>query len=164
MPTRTILLAACGLLLLATLPGATANAAPAASAFDGDVTFGGAGTLTLEIDGLSPGTQHDQLTVAGTAALDGALALVPGGSFMPLAGDSFALLTWGSRTGEFTTVSGVQQPADLDLALRYDGAAAIVAVVLRGDVNGDGFLDAADTAIVNANQGLSTTDYTAWRG
>lgn len=160
MQLEALVITVAALVALATLPGSAA-AAPAASAFDGDVTFGSAGTLTLEIEGLTPGTQYDQVTVANTATLGGTLALVPGGGFVPLAGDSFTLLTWGSRSGEFGSVSGVQQPGSLDLALRYDAGAAVVAVVVRGDVNGDGSLNAADTAIVSANQGLFTTDYTA---
>ena len=137
-------------------PGA-AWAAPAEIDFDGDVAFGPASTLTLELFGLTPGSGHDRLNVAGSVDVDGSLSLVPGGGFVPAPGDSVTLMTWASRSGEFGSVDGVQQPGGVDLALRYGVGAAVVLVVLRGDVNGDGFLTAADTAIATANQGLATT-------
>jgi len=157
---RTLLTSTSTLVLLLTLSG-SAGAAPAISDFEGDVAFGSGGTLTLELFGTLPGTDHDQVNVAATADLDGALSLLPSGGFVPAVGDSFTLLTWGSRVGEFASVVGVQQAGNVDLALRYDAGAAVVATVQRGDVDGDGFLTTADTAIVNANQGLATTAYTA---
>lgn len=134
---------------------------PAAIAFGGDVAFGAGNVLALEIGGTAPGTQHDQVNVAGTLATGGALALLPAGAFAPAQGDTFAVLTYGSRNGEFAIVSGVQQPGGLDLALRYDASAAVVRAVKRGDVNADGLVTAADQAIIAANLGLTTTAYGA---
>jgi hypothetical protein len=134
---------------------------PAAIDFGGDLAFGAANLLEIELGGTAPGTQHDQLNVAGALATGGALALVPAGAFAPSPGDSFTLLTYGSRSGEFALVSGVQQPGGLDLALRYDAGAAVVRAVTRGDVNGDGSVTAADQAIITANLGLATTAYGA---
>jgi hypothetical protein len=132
---------------------------PAAIDFGGDLVFGAANLLEIEIGGTAPGTQHDRLNVAGALATGGTLALLPVGAFAPALGQSFALLTYGSRSGEFAFVSGVQQPGGLDLALRYDAGAAVVRAVKRGDVNGDGFLTPADAAIVAANLALATTAY-----
>ncbi len=132
---------------------------PAALAFGGDIAFGAGSDLTMEMLGVTPGSEHDQLNIAGTAYLDGGLVLAPGPS--PSPGDSFTLLTWGASSGEFASVTGVQQAGGIDLALRYDAGAAVVAAVLRGDVNGDGLVTSADTAIVTGNLGLATTAYTA---
>jgi len=132
---------------------------PASIDFGGDLAFGAANVLEIELGGTAPGTQHDQLNVAGALATGGTLALAPAGAFVPALGQTFALLTYGSRSGEFAFVSGVQQPGGLDLALRYDAGAAVARAVKRGDVNGDGFVTAADLAIVAANLGLATTAY-----
>ncbi|MGH0029941.1 MAG: dockerin type I domain-containing protein [Myxococcota bacterium] len=132
-------------------------------AFGGDVAFGPGSTLTLEIGGTTPGTEHDRLDVTGDAALDGAVDLVPIGGFAPALGSSLTLVTWATRSGEFTSVGGVQQPGGLDLALGYAAAAMVVTARRRGDVDGDGALTPADTAIVQAaaTAGLATTDYGA---
>ncbi len=132
---------------------------PAAIDFGGDLAFGAANVLEIELGGTAPGTQHDRLNVAGSLATGGALVLTPVGGFAPALGQSFALLTYGSRSGEFSFVSGVHQPGGLDLALRYDAGAAVLAAVKRGVVNGAGFLTPADAAIVAANLALATTAY-----
>ena len=62
-----------------------------------------AGTLAVEINGLTAGTQYDQLVVNGTVALAGALAVTSG--FTPSAGDGFAILVNDASdaiTGDFT--------------------------------------------------------------
>jgi len=131
--------------------------------FDGDVAFGPAGTLTLEIGGTAAGTEFDRLDVAGNVALDGSLELVPSGGFAPSNGTNFTLVTYGTRSGEFRAVGGVQQPDGLDLALEYAPGAIVVAARPRGDVDGDGLVTAADTMIVEAAAaaGLVTTRYSA---
>lgn len=139
----------------------SAAAAPAAVAFDGDVAFGASGVLQLEVGGEAPGSEHDQVNVAGHASLDGVLALVPSAGFGATPGVQATLLTWGSRSGEFASVSGVQQPGGIDLAASYGAGALSVTARLRGDVDGDGALTPADLAIVDGNVGLSTTDYGA---
>ena len=85
------------LLVVALAQPATSHADGSAQiAFGGNVAFGPAGTLTLEIGGAAPGTEHDRLDVAGDAALDGAVDLVPIGGFAPAPGASFTLVTWAT--------------------------------------------------------------------
>ena len=131
--------------------------------FGGDLSFGPTGTLSLELGGLIPGSEHDRLDVTGDLALAGGVDLAPIGGFVPPLGASFTLLTHGSRSGEFSSVAGVRQPGELDLALGYAPGSVVVTTVLRGDVNGDGALTEADTAIVQTNSasGLVTTAYSA---
>lgn len=140
-----------------------AAAAPAAVAFDGDVAFGASGVLELEVGGEAPGSEHDQVNVAGQVSLDGALALLPLGAFGTAPGAQATLLTWGARSGEFASVSGVQQAGGIDLAVTYGAGALDVSTRVRGDVDGDGELTAGDTALVEAaaTAGLVTTDYGA---
>src|SRR5262249_47042270 len=59
------------------------------------------GILTVEIGGHTPGVDYDVLAVTGTAALDGALNVGLLNGFVPSGGDTFQVLTCGSRSGVF---------------------------------------------------------------
>jgi hypothetical protein len=65
------------------------------------------GALSIELGGTTAGTQYDQLRVGGSATLNGALnvSLVPG--FLPADGNSFQVLTFGSRSGDFAMKNGL---------------------------------------------------------
>lgn len=149
--------------LVVALIAASAAADPAQVGFGGDLAFGPASVLTLELGGLAPGAGHDRLDAAGDAALSGHLDLLPIGGFVPSLGSSFTLLTFASRSGEFASVAGVPLPGGLDLAVAYGAGDVGLTVRLRGDVDGDGVLTAGDTAIVEAaaTAGLATTAYGA---
>jgi hypothetical protein len=54
--------------------------------------------------------QYDVLNVSGTASLGGALDLAMLDGYVPNVGDTFTILTYGSRSGEFDSVIG-QDPA-----------------------------------------------------
>lgn len=69
-----------------------------------DYTQKSGGTLTLAIDGATPGNNAGHLTVAGKATLAGALVLNFSGSFT--SGQKIVLIdTAGGVTGAFTTVT-----------------------------------------------------------
>ncbi len=59
---------------------------------DGDYTQTSAGELDLEIGGIAAGTQFDQLNVAGTVSLDGALNVSLINGFIPGVGNPFLIL------------------------------------------------------------------------
>jgi hypothetical protein len=67
----------------------------------GSYTQTAAGRLTVEIGGLSPSIQHDQLVVNGPATLDGALQVSFTNGFAPQPGDFFNVLSCASRSGAF---------------------------------------------------------------
>jgi MYXO-CTERM domain-containing protein len=77
----------------------------------GDVEFAPSAHLALDLLGAAPGSGHDQLNVAGSALLDGTLALTFGAGFSPQQGSSFVLMTWGQGSGRFAdySVSGLAQ-------------------------------------------------------
>ena len=75
----------------------------------GNYTQGTSATLGIGIGGLTPGTQFDQLTVSGTATLAGTLNLSLINGYMPSAGNSFQIITCGTRCGTFGTVTGTTQ-------------------------------------------------------
>lgn len=60
----------------------------------GDFTLNAGSLTVMEIDGYTPGTQHDQVNVSGTARLDGTLQLDFG--FVPVNGDRFNLINAAS--------------------------------------------------------------------
>jgi hypothetical protein len=136
---------------------------PAQIGFGGDLRFGPLGVLTLELGGVTAGSEHDRLEVAGELVLAGGVELVPIDGYAPPLDAAFTLLTAASRAGEFAIVAGVQQPGGLDLAIAYEPGAVIATMRKRGDVDGDGLLTAADSAIVQAaaTAGLTTTAYAA---
>jgi len=66
------------------------------------------GSLNIEIGGLTAGSQHDQLTVSGAAALAGTLNLTRINNFTPSVGNTFVIMTYGSHgTSQFTTINGL---------------------------------------------------------
>jgi hypothetical protein len=81
------------------------GSSPGTLTVSGDYAQSGGGTLKSEITGTTPDTQYDVLAVGGAASLDGTLAIATGG-FVPALGDSVQILTAGSRSGQWATVSG----------------------------------------------------------
>ncbi|HEX9580166.1 MAG TPA: hypothetical protein VF970_03595, partial [Gemmatimonadales bacterium] len=77
---------------------------PGILTFLGPVTFG-ASTINIELGGTTPGTGHDQLKMLGAATLGGSLEVATTGGFTPSDGDRFAVMTYGSRTGAFSSVT-----------------------------------------------------------
>jgi alpha-tubulin suppressor-like RCC1 family protein len=87
---------------------------PGALTIVGNLPQGISSLLQIEIDGPIAGTGYDQIVASGSATFDGALDVVTG--FAPVVGDTFAVLKFGSRTGHFSNVNGL----DLGGGLRYD--------------------------------------------
>jgi hypothetical protein len=73
----------------------------------GNYTQTAAGALVLEIGGLDAGSEHDRLAVTGAATLDGALDVSTLNGYLPDFGDSFDVLTFSQRAGEFATYNGL---------------------------------------------------------
>jgi uncharacterized repeat protein (TIGR01451 family) len=61
------------------------------------------GVLNIELQGTTPITQYDQLTVTGSATLGGTMNVTLIGGFVPADGDVFDVVTFGSSTGTFAT-------------------------------------------------------------
>ena len=80
---------------------------PGSIIINGNYTQTTDGTLDMEIAGLNPGTQYDQMIVNGTATLAGTLNLTMLNGYLPKAGDNFQLLTYYASVGQFASVSGL---------------------------------------------------------
>jgi hypothetical protein len=86
-------------------PNATGSlhiAADSAAGISGNYTQTSSGTLAMEIASASA---LDQLMIDGLATLNGALDVSLLDGFTPTAGQSFDLITYGSRSGTFANVS-----------------------------------------------------------
>ncbi|MCX8155585.1 MAG: hypothetical protein N3J91_03895 [Verrucomicrobiae bacterium] len=79
----------------------------------GHITMGefnpGPETITeIEIEGLGQGTGYDWIQVTGTARLNGTIKIIfnPQGGYVPALGQTFDVITWGTREGEFANWLG----------------------------------------------------------
>jgi hypothetical protein len=74
----------------------------------GAYTQTAAGTLNSEIGGLTAGTLFDRLQITGAATLAGTLNVSLINNFSPIAGQNFAIVTFGSHgTTTFDTINGL---------------------------------------------------------
>jgi hypothetical protein len=106
-------------------PGGSAGILTLAAGEDYQQTTGG--TLSLELNGTSPGTQYQQFVVGGNATLNGGLQLLLGNGFTPRAGDQFEILSSASLTGSFSSLDAPHPPGTL-WVVRYLGTNVTVAL------------------------------------
>ena len=104
------------------------GASPGLMTITGNYTQGAGGTLNIELGGLTPVTEYDQLDVDGTATLNGTLNTSAINGFVPQNGDPFTVLLYGSRSGTFSTIQGGTYTAnynanDLTLVVGTGGVA-----------------------------------------
>ena len=78
---------------------------PAIVTFDNNVGFGASAGLDVELGGLTPGSDYDQVHATGVLSLAGALDVSLTRGFVPRAGNSFDILDWGSLSGAFATLN-----------------------------------------------------------
>ena len=165
-------------------PGNSPGISTAASVdFQAGSFSSGAPRLVMELGGTAPGTQYDQLRVAGGLTLNGTLdvELVNSGAglFSPQAGQSFDILDWGSLSGTFSTL----QLPTLGSGLTWNtsqlyatGVLSVVSAGVPGDYNNNGVVDAADYVLWRNFNNTNTTlpndttpgtvdnaDYAVWR-
>jgi cyclophilin family peptidyl-prolyl cis-trans isomerase len=135
------------------------------------------GTLEIQLAGLTPGTQYDQLVVGGLAFLGGRIDVSLLGGFVPKHGDSFTLLNAGGLIGNF--VAGKLPLLSGGLVWGYERSdTAFTLRVARADFNGNGTVDTADfilwrktfnqtgtglAADGNGDGKVDNADYAIWR-
>ena len=86
----------------------------------GSYTQSAAGSLFIEIGGLTAGTLFDKLAIGGAATLGGTLNLSLINSYVPNLADTFAVLGFASRTGTFATVTGTAIAAGKQFMVGYN--------------------------------------------
>jgi hypothetical protein len=104
--------------------------------------------------------------ISGAASIAGTLEVSLLEGYMPMAGDSFQILTaGGGRTGTFLNEVLPSLPSGLDWDLAYNPNSIVLSVVstgLPGDYNGNGVVDAADYVVWRKTDG-SQAGYNEWR-
>ena len=91
--------------------------------------------MEIELGGTNAVTDYDRLTVNGTANLGGTLAVQLLGSFEPAESNSFRVLNWLSRSGEFTTFEGLEILTNRSLLATYAvGGLDLVAVAATNNL------------------------------
>ncbi|MCI0332782.1 MAG: autotransporter-associated beta strand repeat-containing protein, partial [Planctomycetes bacterium] len=144
------------------------GSSPAAVSFE-HVSLGGQAMLSIELGGLISGLEHDMLAATGTVLLDGTLQVTFINGFLPAAGNTFDILDWTSLSGTFDTLQlpalGPAQGVDLMWNASQLYTAGVLSVVLAGDYNGDGTVDAADYVVWRKGVGVASTpeNYNVWR-
>ena len=71
----------------------------------GTFTQTSTGILNIELGGTSAGSSYDDLSVTGAATLNGILNVDLVNGFTPTIGETFDIITCGSRSGTFTSLT-----------------------------------------------------------
>ena len=144
-----------------TISGNVSNGGTLAPTGTGTIAITGAytqtasGTLAIQLGGTAVGA-FDALAVGGAATLDGTLAVSLVNGFTLANNESFPVLTFGSRAGDFATNSGLTQ-GGITLSKNYSATALTLTTPSSGagalfvtesqiprsvDTDGDGSSDA----------------------
>lgn len=81
-------------------------------------TQGSDGRLVIQIGGLAPGTEHDQMVIGGTANVAGRVRLKAANGYEPKFGDQFVILTASST--DITGFEGITYDGDLPLGYGFE--------------------------------------------
>jgi arylsulfatase A-like enzyme len=133
----------------------------------GDFYHLAGGQIAIDLGGHNAGIDYDTINVIGKVDLAGdltvALADAGGNPFVPSLGDSFQILSATQGiTGQFANTSLPSLAWGLDWHINYLTNAVTLNVLVTGDFNHDGFVDAADYIVWRKNAG-SQSDYNVWR-
>ncbi|HEX9727684.1 MAG TPA: hypothetical protein VGA37_04210 [Gemmatimonadales bacterium] len=116
-------------------------------AFDGDVNpgaspgvltvlgalpFGPGALVNIELNGTLAGTGYDRLAISGLATLDGFLDVTTG--FTPAVGDIFTPITFGTRSGQINSVTGLDLFPATGLGMALDTSWTATQLELRTGV------------------------------
>jgi hypothetical protein len=96
-------------------------------AITGNYTQTSAGTLDIGLGGTAAG-QFGQLAVAGNANLNGTLNIIRLQGFVPTSTNVFPVVTYGSHTGTFPTVTGTTLPNNQTLSTSYTSSGLTLGV------------------------------------
>jgi len=123
------------------------GASPGALNIEGDYAQSAAGTLHIELAGVVPGTQYDQLLITGDAMLDGTLEVSLLGGFVPSPGQSYTLLTAADVDGTFSIEMLPSVPGRIfDVIYNPQSVVLTVLPAFTADFDEDGDVDSPDFA------------------
>jgi hypothetical protein len=143
---------------------------PGAITIAGNYTQTASGAYAVEIGGPGAGTQYDQVTVSGAAALGGILNVSLVNGYMPHVGDTFTILHDTSGSAVTGTLAGLPDGAVLNglFRINYVGGDVILTFVLPPpsslsgivweDFNNNGQVDFGEKGIAGVTITLTGTD------
>ena len=112
--------------------GSSLGNSPTLTDMQGTATFGPANLHTVEIGGLTPGSEFDTIRSTGTVNVGGALEIKfisLNNGFTPAGGQSFAIITAASIVGQFSTVSYPPAPLGTFWRLTYNPTSVVAKLV-----------------------------------
>ena len=86
------------------------------------------GAIEIGLDGVAAGSGHDQVAVTRSATLAGDINVTLAPGFVPEVGDSFTVLSCGSRVGTFAAINLPVLPADRLWVTTYDPGVSGLAI------------------------------------
>ncbi len=93
-----------------------------------------AGRLELTLGSPDATLQHRSLRVTGTVFLDGALDIALQSPFAEPASATFPVISFGTRSGDFTSVTGLTNNFGYEFSRSFTGTALQLTVTSAGDV------------------------------
>jgi hypothetical protein len=96
------------------------GSSPGTLTVTGNYSQGPGGTLRTEIAGTTPGTQFDRLSVGGAATVNGTLAIANAPAFDPAVADTFEVLSAGSVSGTFSSLTGAHTASGKTYSATYN--------------------------------------------
>jgi hypothetical protein len=102
---------------------------PGTLTIPGTYTQEASGALAVGVGGLTAGTQFGQLNVTGQVPLDGALNISLLNGYSPPPGDSYRIMTFGSRSGDFTVETGLYLGGGEGFNPTYDSSGLSLVVI-----------------------------------
>lgn len=96
---------------------------PGLLAVSGGYTQTADASLDVQLGSTNVATGYDRLAIGGTANFNGTLNVTLLDPFVPSVGDTFRVLTFGSRLNDFTEVNGLVIQTNLALIANYTGNA-----------------------------------------
>ena len=94
----------------------------------GNYTQTSAGTLRADIKGTTAGVTYDQLSVSGTASLNGTLDIMTASGFTPTTSDQFIIVKATTLTGTFATLLNYKISLHLQYYAQYTTTTATLKV------------------------------------
>jgi len=139
------------------------GASPGTLVVNGNYSQTPTGVLNVELGGTTQGVNYDLLQVNGTASLGGTMNVAMFGGFTGAVGNVFDVITYTSRTGDFTTINfppGFGMSAAPNATFYQLALASVPAVAAASGGAGEATilkLPAGETKILN-DKFLATVD------
>ena len=122
-----------------------------------DVELGSNAKLQIDLTGFQQGSQYDYLNASGMAVVGGTLAVNRAAGILPGLGTGFTIMTFASRSGTFSSYSGLGLDGKLVLKPLYRANSLVLQALpaIDGDINLDGTVNIFDINAVSSRWNTS---------